>query len=226
MIFDGNSYRLSQPGRTGAVSLTVGLVGLALSAVGYWMDSAQMFHSYLTAFAFWVSIALGGLFFTMLHHLVDAKWSIVLRRLSESIMICLPYMAVLFIPVLLGMSDLYHWSHAGIVAEDELLQKKAGFLNPSFFVIRSIIYFGVWSLFAILLYRISLRQDKAYEAGMPLTMRRISAGGMVLFALTSTFAAFDWLMSLDAHWYSTIFGVYVFSGSFLAGLSFVIVAAY
>jgi len=225
MKFDGNTYTLSESGKPGRVSLVVGIAGLTLSAVGYWVDAAQMFHSYLTAFAFWVWIALGGLFFTMLHHLVDAKWSIVLRRLSESIMICLPFMALFFIPVLIGMHDLYHWSHADIVAADALLQKKASFLNPTFFVIRSIVYFGVWSLFAVLLYRISLRQDRGHEQSMHLTMRRISAPGMVLFALTSTFAAFDWLMSLDAHWYSTIFGVYVFSGSFLAVLSFVILAA-
>lgn len=225
MELDPTTYRLKLSGKPGLVSLIVGLVGLALSFVGYKVDADQMFHSYLTAFVFWVSIALGGLFFTMLHHLVNAKWSIVLRRLSESVMICLPFMALLFIPVLLGLHHLYHWSDAAAVAADDILQKKAGYLNPTFFVIRSIGYFVIWSLFAVLLYRISLREDKKHEAGMHLTMRRLSAGGMVLFALTSTFAAFDWLMSLDAHWYSTIFGVYVFSGSFLAILSFVILAA-
>lgn len=225
MQYDSNTYRLTSRGRFGAVMLVIGIIGLILSGVGYFTDSRQFFHSYLTAFFFWLSIALGGLFFTMLHHIVNAKWSTVLRRLSENIMMLLPIMAIFCIPLLFGIKELYHWSHPEAVAADHLLQDKAPYLNTGFFIVRVILYFVVWIVFALLLNRLSLKQDENHQPGMVTTFRRLSGGGLLLFAVTVTFASFDWLMSLDAHWYSTIFGVYVFSGGllgFLAILTFLV----
>ncbi len=222
MQVDPKTYRVTENSKVGIIGLIIGIVGLALSGIGYMTDSAQFFHSYLVAFFFWLTIALGGLFFTLLHDLVQAKWSIVIRRIAESIMTVLPLMALFAIPVFLGIHELYHWSHADVVAHDEILQKKAGYLNVTFFIIRAVVYFAIWIIFALLLYKKSLQMDKTKDSSILVKLRRISAPGMILFALTSTFAAFDWLMSLDPHWYSTIFGVYVFSGSFLAVLSFII----
>ncbi len=222
MRLDPQTYRVTEPGKLGSISLIVGLVGLTASAWGYFADSAQFFHSYLVAFVFWLSMGLGGLFFTMLHHLVDAEWSTVLRRWAESAMATLPMMALFVIPVLWGMPDLYHWSHVDVVAQDEILQAKAGYLNPTFFVIRSIGYFVIWGLLVTYLYRSSLKQDQGHSDALTQRLRKISAPGMILFALTISFAAFDWLMSLDAHWYSTIFGVYWFSGAFLSVLCFMV----
>jgi hypothetical protein len=222
---DRQTYRFTDTGSFGKVALVIGILGLVLSAFGYFQDKTQLFHSYLTAFSFWLSIGLGGLFFTMLHHLVNATWSVVLRRLSESVMVTLPFMIVLFVPVALGMHELYQWSHADVVAADEILQKKTAYLNTGFFLVRAVLYFAIWSLLAWSLYKTSLAQDKEHHQSQIARMRRISAPGMILFALTSTFAAFDWLMSLDAHWYSTIFGAYIFSGGFLAVLSFLILIA-
>jgi hypothetical protein len=205
--------------------LIIGIIGLILSGIGYFSDSRQFFHSYLTAFFFWLSIALGGLFFTMLHHIVNAKWSTVLRRLSENIMMLLPIMAIFCIPLLFGIKDLYHWSHPEAVVSDHLLQDKAPYLNTGFFIGRVVLYFVIWIIFALLLNRLSLKQDESHQPKMVTTFRRLSGGGLLLFAVTVTFAAFDWLMSLDAHWYSTIFGVYVFSGGllgFLAILTFLV----
>ncbi len=219
MRFDESTYRITESGIFGRLALIAGMLGLALSAAGYFADSAQFFHSYLVAFVFWLTIALGGLFFTMLNHLVDAKWSIVLRRLGEAFMAVVPIMAIFAIPVLLGIKELFHWSHPEIVAEDEILQGKSAFLNTGFFIARMIIYFVVWSLLSYWLYRKSLKQDSEHSDVLVKRIRRVSAPGMILFALTITFASFDWLMSLDAHWYSTIFGVYVFSGCFLGFLA-------
>jgi len=218
-------YTIDKSSNLGTIALIVGVVGLGLSLVGYFTDSSQALHSYLVSFVFWVSIGLGGLFFTMLHHLANAGWSVVLRRISEGLMAVLPLMAVFALPVILGMHDLYHWSHEEAVAHDHLLQKKAGYLNPTFFTIRTVFYFGVWTFLAYRLKRLSLQQDQAHSEDLGAKFRRTSAGGMILFALTSTFAAFDWLMSLDPHWYSTIFGAYLFSGSFLALLCSVILIA-
>jgi hypothetical protein len=145
---------------------------------------------------------------------------VVLRRLSENIMICIPLMIIFLIPVLFGIKDLFHWSHPEIVAHDHLLQAKAPYLNVPFFTVRAVIYFAIWSLLGRYLFRLSLAQDSAHDDSFFKKARLVSAPGMILFALTITFASFDWLMSLDAHWYSTIFGVYVFSGALLAMLAF------
>jgi hypothetical protein len=164
---------------------------------------------------------LGGLFFVMLHHMVAARWSVVLRRLSEDVMMTIPFMAVLFLPILAGMHDLFHWTHEEEVFIDYALRVKEPYLNAGFFVVRAAIYFVVWGVLAWLLWRVSKQQDDHHNPPQIVRMRRISAPGLILFALTVTFAAFDWFMSLDPHWYSTIFGVYVFAGSLLAIVAFI-----
>jgi hypothetical protein len=220
MKIDSQTFRLTDQGNIGKNSLIVGIIGLALSMPGIFINRSLFFHSYLIAFTFWFTLAIGGLFFVMLHHLVDATWSVVIRRLSENVMAILPIMAIFFIPILFGIPDLYHWSHSDIVAQEVILQKKAGYLNLSFFIIRAIIYFLAWTYMAWSLYKLSLKQDGGYVEDQVVKMRRISAPGMVVFALTLTFASFDWFMSLNDAWYSTIFGVYIYAGSTLVFLAF------
>jgi hypothetical protein len=212
------SYKLKSPSLVGRNALMAGIIGSLLSIVGFFLNSPQFFHAYLVAYTFWLTLVLGALFFVMLQHLVGAVWSIVLRRIAESIMSAVPLMAALFIPVLIGMHDLYHWSHADAVAVDHVLKAKSAYLNTTFFIIRSVVYFAVWFLLSRALYRASVQQDSRFDHIRLAKMKRISAAGMILFALTTTFAAFDWLMSLDPHWYSTIFGVYVFSGGLLSSI--------
>ena len=225
MRFDAKTFRVTEPGSFGARALIVGVAGLALSAIGWVVDADRFFHAYLTAVVCWLAIALGALFFVMLHHLVSARWSVVLRRLSENVMMTIPYLAILFIPVLFGFGQLYHWSHPEVVAADALLQKKAGFLNVPFFVIRTVVYFVIWSLLARFLYRASVRQDAGYNQQDVDKIKRWSAIGMILFALSVTAAAFDWLMSLDPHWYSTIFGVNYFAAGLVTFISFLALLA-
>ena len=217
------SFTLSGTGAAERVAWIIGVAGIALSVVGYFTQSDQFFFSWLVAFVFWTSIALGGLFFTLLHHLTHSTWSIVLRRLFETTMRILPFMIVLLIPVFLGMHNLYHWSHADAVAHDELLHHKAPFLNIPFFIIRSVVYFAIWAWLGFSLYKMSLVQDKHSSPELTRRMHNFSAPGVVLFAFTTGFAAFDWLMSLDPHWYSTIFGVYYYAGSAMAFMAFMIV---
>lgn len=218
-------FKLPESLKPGKIALIVGGAGLLLSAVGFFLDAKQFYHSYLAAFVFWTTIALGGLFFTMLHHLTGATWSVVLRRFSEAIMVILPVLAILFLPIIPGMHDLYHWTHEEAVAADHILQQKEPYLNIPFFLIRAVFYFGVWFLLARTLKKYSTQQDNAPEPSLTDKMRRFSAPGMLLFAVTLTYAAFDWLMSLNPHWYSTIFGVYIFSGSLLSVLAFILLAA-
>lgn len=201
-------------------ALIAGAAGLIVTFIGYFVNSKQFFFSYLVAFAFWSTIALGGLFFVMLHHLTNATWSVVVRRQAETMISIFPVLAVLFIPVLFGMHDLYHWTHADVVAGDELLRHKSSYLNTPFFIIRSIAYFAIWIFLSLSLYRTSLKQDSGHNASIGRRMKKISAPGMLLYAITVTYSAFDWYMSQDPHWYSTIFGAYIFSGGLVSALAF------
>lgn len=221
MKYDATTYRLTDHSRVGTTAWIIGAIGLLGSAGASFSDSERFYHAYLTAFVFWVSLALAGLFFTMLHYLTASRWSVVVRRISESLMMQLPWLAVAFVPIMLGMHDLYHWSHEDAVASDHLLQGKSGYLNVGFFAGRTLLYFAIWSVLALALRRHSLRQDTQPELDHVAGLRRVSAGGMLLFAITITFASFDWLMTLDPHWYSTIFGVYFFGGLYLAGVSLI-----
>ncbi len=221
MKIDTKTFRFTDTGSFGSKAMIVGVIGLLASAAGYLVNSEQFFHSYLTAFVFWVTLGLGALFFTLIHHLVDAEWSVVLRRVMESTMVTLPLLIVFFVPIAFGMHDLFEWTHVDVVAGDTLLQGKAPYLNTTFFLARTAGYFLIWYLLTRALYTRSIKQDTSNEKGQTIRMRQISAPGMVLFGFTLTYAAFDWLMSLNPHWYSTIFGVYIFVGALLSSLGFI-----
>ena len=139
-----------------------------------------------------------------------------MQRMAEALLWTFPLLAVLSVPILFGMHDLYHWTHTEAVAADPILAGKAPYLNTPFFLVRLAVYFLVWSLLAYHLYRNSLVQDCTGDAGIPARQRKVSALGLAAGALTIAFASFDLLMSLDPHWFSTIFGVYVFAGAFMS----------
>jgi len=185
----------------------------------------QFFRSYLIAYLFWFGIAAGCLPLLMLHHLVGGTWGFVIRRILEAGTRTLPLMLVLFVPVLLGVHSLYEWSHGELVAGDPILRAKSAYLNVPFFIIRTVIYFAAWLIFAYILNRWSAEQD---ETGNPALVRRfqlIAAPGIVIYSLTLTFASIDWGMSLEPHWFSTIYGMLFIVGQALAGLAFVIPVA-
>jgi hypothetical protein len=225
MKYDGQTYRISEASNIGHRLFYAGIGALLISAIGIFVDGRQFFYSYLVAFAFWVSVGLGALFFTMVHHLTGANWSVVVRRLRESLMGALPVLFVLFIPLAFGLGHLYEWAQPDKVAADVLLQKKAGYLNNWFFLVRTLIYFAGWFVLVYLLTRVSLLQDKAHSEVLTARMKKISGAGVVLFGFTLTFAAWDWLMSLEAQWYSTIYGVYYFAGAAISSLAAVILIA-
>jgi hypothetical protein len=185
----------------------------------------QLFRSYLIAYLFWFGIALGCLPLLMLHHLVGGAWGFVIRRILEAGTRTLPLMIVLFVPLLLGIHSLYEWSDPEIVARDQILQAKHAYLNVSFFIIRAVVYFAAWIIFAYFLNRWSAEQD---ATGNPILLRRfqlLSAPGIVVYTLGITFASIDWGMSLEPHWFSTIYGMLFIVGQTLAALAFVIPVA-
>lgn len=200
------------------VALAVGAVGIAGSAVvasgseGGWHYALE---TYLVSFAYFLSLSLGALFFVMLQHVTRAGWSVVVRRIAEAIATNVWLMVVLAIPVLMGMEHLYHWAHPGAAEHDPLIAAKAGFLDVEFFVVRVVVYFVIWSTLAWFFFATSKAQDVTGDPALTRRMEVLAAPGIVLFALSINFAAFDLLMSLDPHWFSTIFGVYYFSASVL-----------
>jgi hypothetical protein len=155
------------------------------------------------------------MFFVMLHYVADAGWSTIVRRPAEQFLATIGPLAVLFVPVLLGMTQIYHW----IGADDQLTQVKSPYLNVPFFLARAVVYFVVWLIIGGLFRRASLAQDQSGDPSITLRLRRLSAPGLLAYALTLSFASIDWLMSLDHHWYSTIFGTYVWSGAAVSSLA-------
>ncbi|NLF57499.1 MAG: quinol:cytochrome C oxidoreductase, partial [Candidatus Hydrogenedens sp.] len=214
--------------------LSLGLVaaGVLLSLPALFSDGgrAQFAHGYLMGFTFVWGIALGSLFWVVLHHLTHARWSVVVRRVMEMLAEPVWLAGLFFIPlalmvVLNARFHLYEWADPGIVAGDALLQGKRPYLNTPFFILRGLVFFGLWIGFARFFVRGSLSQDNGGAgAGATLRMRSLSPAFMLVFAVTVTFAGIDWLMSLSPRWFSTIFGVYVFGGIILTSLAAVTVA--
>ena len=206
-------------------SLIVGVIGLVAAAAGAFVNPGQFFHAYLLAYLFWLAAALGGLALLMLQHLSGGGWGVVLRRTFEAAARTLPWMALLFVPLVFGLRDLYPWTDAAMVAEDKILREKALYLNTPFFLARAAACFAVWIGLALLLTRWSAEQDRSGDPGAAVRMRNTSAVGMVLYFLTMTVAAIDWAMSLEPHWFSTMYGFLFVIGQALMGLSMAILVA-
>ena len=206
-------------------SLILGAGGLILCGIGAIFTPAQFFHSYLFAYVFWFGIALGSLAISFLHHLTGGRWGAVVRRLLESSTRTLPLLALLFLPILAGLPQLYEWTDAQRVSADHLLKEKAVYLNIPFFVFRTALYFGIWIFLAYLLNRWSRQQDEAESAALLTRFQVIGGAGLLLYGLTMTFASVDWMMSLEPHWFSTIYGLLVITGQVLSAFAFTICVA-
>jgi len=187
--------------------LAVGLIAAVLCAGGALIFPPAFFRAYLSAYIFWVGIPVGCLALLMLHHLVGGRWGFMIQRVLEAAIQTLPLMALLFIPLVFGLSDLYPWARTEVAAADPLLQQKAAYLNIPFFVARAVAYFAVWIVLGRLLVTWSLRQDQSADDTLTLRLQRLSGPGLVLYGLTVSFAVIDWIMSLEPKWYSTIFGM-------------------
>jgi hypothetical protein len=206
----------------------VGAGGLALTLLGGLVgDPRRALAGYLVAFVYWLGIALGALILLGAFHASSAKWPVVLRRFVESVPASLPVFVVLLLPILAGMRQLFPWVDLSALHGElaKTVAHKRPYLNVPFFVIRAVVYFVVWIGVAHLLRAWSLRQDEAGGYELTRRQRALGAGSLPFLALTMTFAAFDWMMSIDPRFYSTIFGVYWFAGSFLAAFCVVAIAA-
>lgn len=198
----------------------IGGAGLVVTIIGAFTNSQQFFQSYLFGYMFWIGLALGSLALVSLHHLVGGGWGFVIQRILESGTRTLPLMAVLFLPFLFGMQELYLWARPEVVAQDAVLQHKQLYLNEPFFWIRAAFFFLLWFSFGFFLNKWSVEQDRTGNVRLSDKLRNISGPCLVFYVLTMTFASIDWVMSLEPHWFSTIFGFVFVIGQGLSTLAF------
>ncbi len=202
--------------------LAAGILLLAASVGGAFFGPADFFHGYLAGYLFWLGIALGSMAYLMIQYLTGGAWGIMTRRPLEAASRTLPLLAVLFIPIAFGMGGLYGWAHHDIVQRERVLQHRSGYMNPAFFVVRAAIYLVVWMIFALFLNRWS-----AEEEALPGTKRskltKLSAGGLIAFLFSISFAAVDWAQSLETRWASTMWGLLFIAAQGLTAMAFLII---
>ena len=204
--------------------MIAGVLGVVLAVAGFFMSGADRFYeAYLVAYTFWMGVVLGAMALLMVQHLSGGVWGIVLRRPFEAAVRTLPVMTVLFLPIVLGMHSLYEWSHEGIAQTDPVIAAKAAYLNTPFFLIRQVIYFAIWNLMGFLLTTWSAEHDRTGDPALIGKMSTLSGAGLVIYFLTVTFAMVDWTMSVNPHWFSTIWGMLYIGGQGLSAFAFGIV---
>ena len=202
-------------------SLIVGVIAAIVCVAGGFFDPEQFYRSYIWCYMFFIGVPLGCTALLMLQYLTGGAWGMIIRRPCEAASRTIPLLLVLFVPIVLGMSHLYQWSHPEIVAHDAVLQHKQVYLNVPFFLIRAGLYFVGWMLVAHLLYKWSGDQDRG-DARASGRLAAISGPGLIFYGFSVTFMAVDWILSINPHWFSTIFGLLFIAGEALSALAFLI----
>jgi hypothetical protein len=205
------------------LAAVVGVVALALCGFGFTSNPEQFYRAWLIGFLFWWGVSLGSMAWMMVHHLSGGQWGVVTRRIFEASSRTMPFVALAFIPVAIGVHYLYPWARPEAVAGDHILQHRAAYLNTSFFYVRAALYFLIWTGITYTLTGWSRKQDAAPEdTALALRMQRLSGGGLLIYGITLFFASVDWLMTIDPHWYSSIYGIIMLGGQGLASMAFAI----
>jgi len=205
------------------ISFAIGIAGLLACALGWAIDRREFFICYLFGILVWLGIALGCSGFLMIHHLTGGRWGYPIRRFFEAAIKTLSILGVLFVPVFFGLRELYPWANPASVSLDKVLQHKHSYMNAPAFVVRALVLFAIWILGAQLLAKWSAEQDATTSVEPTKKLRKLSGPGLVIYPLTVTFAYVDWVMSMEADWYSTIFPLLVCIGQMLGALAFVII---
>ncbi|HMN61913.1 MAG TPA: hypothetical protein PJ988_16200 [Anaerolinea sp.] len=203
------------------IAFLVGLVGLVAGVAGALTGSMErFFQAYLVAFLFWLGLSLGSLALLMIFYLTGGRWGLTMRRVNEAAASTLWLMAALFIPLLFNLRGLYLWARPEAVQADAILQQKSVYLNVPFFIIRAAVYFALWILLAYTINRLSARWVNSGDPNIKGRLQGLGAIGLILYTLTMSFAAIDWMMSLEPFWSSTVYGLIVILGQLLSSLAF------
>ncbi len=214
-----NYQKKDLPAGLSKFGIVLFIIGIVLSLLAFFIDQERAVFNYLVTYMMIVSIGLGSMFLIALEYIAGADWSTPIRRIPEFFAGLLPVLFVLVIPLLVFNHDLFHWAHKEAIADDKILQGKAPYLNVTFFIIRTFVFIGLWSLFYWVMTRNSRKQDESKDQLLTKKNIRLSAIFIPVFALSLTFTAIDFMMSLEPHWFSTIFGVYFFSGIVVSALA-------
>ncbi len=203
--------------RAASVERAAGVVGglcLLLCVAAFFINRAHFFQSYLFAFFYWAGFSIGGLGILLLNNVVGGKWGVLIRRLLEAKMRILPVVALLFLPIVIGIPYLYPWANDAL-HHSKVLQHKAPYLNVPFFLVRAVFYFAIWIFWGSWVQRLTDRQDRTGDPTLVVRLRQISAPGLLIFVFTATFAFIDWILSADAEFFSTVFGAILLIGNVL-----------
>lgn len=204
--------------------IVAGILLLAAVALAF-VYPVQFFRSYLFGYLFIVGLSMGSMAILLIYHLSGGRWGAVIRRLLEAAIRVIPFLALLFIPIAIGMKHLYVWSDPLVVQSDPIIHQKAPYLNIPFFLIRAALYFVIWSALSMWLNRLSVKQETD-QTGIIQSKLQFAGGiGLVLYGLTMTFASVDWAMSVDPHWFSTIYGLLIIAGQVLSAFALMITIA-
>lgn len=193
--------------------------GLILGILGFFIDPHRTMMNYLMAYMFVLSIGIGSLLLIALEYVAGADWSVPIRRVVEFLAAIILLLPILVLPLIFSIHEIFHWAHTDAVAKDEILKAKSPYLNETFFIIRVFVVLVLWILFYYFIIRNSNEQDKTKNQLLTKKNIVLSAVFIPIFAITITITAVDWLMSLEPHWFSTIFGVYFFASSVVASLA-------
>jgi hypothetical protein len=207
------------PEKTTLMGWIVLALGVVLSIAAYTIDAKRGAFNNVILLMFLASLAGGGTFLVALEYVSGAVWSVPMRRVSEFLAGLAPVLPLFALPLFFNFHAVFHWADVEAVAGDAMLQSKQPYLNYGFFVIRFVTVMGIWTLFFWLFARNSKKQDTTRDQGLTTANIRIAAVFLPLFAVTVTVVAIDWMMSITPHWYSTIFGVYYFSGTVVCSRS-------
>ena len=209
----------------GTKALVVGAVGAIATAAGFFVDREHFFASYLSGWLLWYTVASGCLGLLLMHHLSGGRWGIVLRRPMEAAARTIPLLAILALPILLALDKVFVWADHAKIEGDHLLHHKAPYLNSTAFVARFVVTMLLFTFYAWLLSKRSAEQDASGDGGRAEGMQRIASVGFLIFVIASSFVGFDWVMSLDPYWFSSLYGAIFLAGSAIAALTFLILVA-
>ncbi len=204
------------------IALVVAVVGIIATVIGAVLDPEDFFKSYLVGYVYWVQIGIGSLGFLMIHHVAGGRWSGAAQRVWESAAKTLPLMLVLFTPLIIGGVTIYEWADPEVIAVDKIVQFKLPYLNMPFFIGRLVFYFALWIGLTFWLSSVSRKLDETGDPKLRDRLKGIAGPGLLFFVLAVTFASFDWMMSLESHWFSSSYGVHFLVGSGVTTLGFTI----
>lgn len=205
------------------LATAIGMLGLISCVLGYVLSPEDFQVSYLFAFMYWISLSLGCFYLALIHYLTGGRWGFPARRVLEAGYMTLPVMLLFFLPILLGLRELYPWAQPETVAAEKVLQARAVYESPLWFTTRAVFYFAAWIVPATLLRRWSLQQDVALTVAPMIKVRTLSGPAVAFVPLTASFAFIDWAMSAEAKWYSTVFPVIILAGQILMATAFAVV---